>query len=95
MKNTKKVESGKGLKVFINILLSLLVLGFAGLAIHNICTLTTRLDEKTSTVEQLETEKQEQEQNLQKLEEEKNNLNRKCNKATKIIKKLLERIYEN
>ena len=75
MKNTKKVESGKGLRIFINILLSLLLLGFAGLAIHNICTLTIRLDEKASTVEQLQTEKQEQEQNLQKLEEEKNNLN--------------------
>ena len=92
MKNTKKVESGKGLKVFINILLSLLVLGFAGLAIHNICTLTTRLDEKASTVEQLETEKQEQEQNLQKLEEEKNNLNNKKEELEKKNKELEDKL---
>lgn len=92
MKNTKKVESGKGLKIFINILLSLLLLGFAGLAIHNICTLTTRLDEKTSTVEQLETEKQEQEQNLQKLEEEKNNLNTKKEELEKKNKELEDKL---
>lgn len=92
MKNTKKVESGKGLKIFINILLSLLLLGFAGLAIHNICTLTTRLDEKTSTVEQLETEKQEQEQNLQKLEEEKNNLNNKKEELEKKNKELEDKL---
>lgn len=93
MKNTKKVESGKGLKIFVKIILSLLLIGFAGLAIHNICTLTVKLDDSTSQIERLETEKVEQSKQLQEAEEKNKNLDsekKELEKKNEELKKQLE-----
>lgn len=83
MKNTKKVKSESMVSRIAKILLSLLVIGFAGLAIHNIRTLTVKLDESTSNIERLENEKVEQSEKLQQVETENQNLNSEKEKLEK------------
>lgn len=74
MKNTKKVETSRVISVILKIITVIMLIGFAGLAIHNISILTTKLDESTENIERLEQEKAQQQQTLEELEEHNSNL---------------------
>ena len=92
MKNTKKDKSESPIGVIAKILLSLVIIGFAGLAIHNIRTLTVQLDDSTSNIERLENEKVEQSEKLQNLEDENKNLNSEKEELQKKNKELEDKL---
>lgn len=77
MKKTKKDEPVKVVGIIGKIILSLLVIGFAGLAIHNIRTLTVKLDDSSSNIERLESEKEQSGKDIENLKKENEDLNTK------------------
>lgn len=74
MKHTKKAEFPSTVGTLAKIILSILLLGFAGLAIHNSRTLRVELDNSLNTLKVLQTESEEKTDNINSLEEENKNL---------------------
>lgn len=74
MKHTKKAESPSRVGILAKIILSIIILGFAGLAIHNSRTLRVELDNSLNTLKILQTESDEKSENINSLEEENKSL---------------------
>lgn len=70
MKHTKKAEPSGVVGILAKIILSILILGFAGLAIHNSRTLRVELDNSLEALKVLQDESDEQSENINNLEEE-------------------------
>lgn len=70
MKTPKKAESPSWVGILAQIILSVIILGFAGLAIHNSRTLRVELDNSLNTLKVLKTESDEKSDNINSLEEE-------------------------
>ena len=74
MKHTKKAESPSWIGTLAKIILSIIILGFAGLAIHNSRTLRVELDNSLNTLRILQTESDEKSENINSLEGENKSL---------------------
>ena len=92
MKKTKKDEPVKVVGIIGKIILSLLVIGFAGLAIHNIRTLTVKLDDSSSNIERLESEKEQSGKDIENLKKENEDLNTKKKELEQKNKELEDKL---
>ena len=89
MKQPNKAESLGVVGFLAKIILSILILGFAGLAIHNIRTLRVELDNSSSNFEELQNQS---EQDIKNLETENKNLNDEKAKLEQEKKELEEKL---
>lgn len=89
MKQPNKAESLGAVGFLAKIILSILILGFAGLAIHNIRTLRVELDNSSSNFEELQNQS---EQDIKNLETENKNLNDEKAKLEQEKKELEEKL---
>lgn len=92
MKNPKKVETPSIVGTLAKIILSLILLGFAGLAIHNIRTLRVELDNSSSTVEELQTKTEQTNDELKNLEEQNKSLQQEKQNLEQKNKELEEKL---
>ena len=65
MKTPNKAEPLGVMGILAKIILSVIILGFAGLAIHNIRTLRVELDNSNSSYEELQNQTQQDIENLE------------------------------
>lgn len=89
MKQPNKAESLGAVGFLAKIILSILILGFAGLAIHNIRTLRVELDNSSSNFEELQ---HQSEQDIKNLKTENKNLNDEKAKLEQEKKELEEKL---
>ena len=101
MKTPNKAEPLGAMGILAKIILSVIILGFAGLAIHNIRTLRVELDNSNSSYEELQNQTQQDIENLEtenkslidekaKLEQEKKELEEKLQAKLDAQKKAQE-----